>query len=62
MTVALKKELLEILACPKCKTEVRQEGDFLRCQNPECRLRYPIRNGIPIMLIDEAGTGESGQA
>jgi uncharacterized protein YbaR (Trm112 family) len=48
------KELLEILACPQCKTEVKLEGDWIICQNPQCGLRYPIRDGIPVMLIDEA--------
>jgi uncharacterized protein YbaR (Trm112 family) len=46
--------LLDILACPKCKTTVKLEGDRLICQKPDCGLRYPIRNGIPIMLIEEA--------
>ena len=48
------KELLEILACPKCKTEVKLEDDRIVCINPHCGLRYPIRDGIPVMLIDEA--------
>jgi len=48
------KELLEILACPKCKTEVKLEDDRIICANPQCGLRYPIRDGIPVMLIDEA--------
>lgn len=48
------KELLEILACPKCKAAVKLEGERLICQNPSCGLRYPIRDGIPVMLIDEA--------
>ena len=48
------KELLEILACPKCKTEVKLEDDRIICTNPQCGLRYPIRDGIPVMLIDEA--------
>ena len=48
------KELLEILACPKCKAEVRLEGERIICANPQCGLRYPIRDGIPVMLIDEA--------
>ena len=60
MTVALKKALLDILACPKCKQEVKQDGDFLQCQNPDCRLRYPVRNGIPIMLIEEAKVNSEG--
>lgn len=58
MTTELKKELLAILACPKCRTAVRQDGDAVQCQNPECRLRFPIRDGIPIMLIDEAKVAE----
>ncbi len=48
------KELLEILACPKCKAEVKLKGDRIICQNPQCGLRYPVRDGIPVMLIDEA--------
>lgn len=47
-------ELLSILACPACKTNVKLEGERLICQNPSCGLRYPIRDGIPVMLIDEA--------
>jgi uncharacterized protein len=46
------KELLEILACPACKAPVRQEGDRIVCT--KCGLRYPIRDDIPVMLIDEA--------
>ena len=48
------KELLEILACPQCKAEVKLEGERIICQNPLCGLRYPIRDGIPVMLIDQA--------
>ena len=48
------KELLEILACPKCKADVKVEGEKIVCTNPQCGLRYPIRDGIPVMLIDEA--------
>ena len=51
----IEKALLEILACPKCKTAVKLEDGWLVCQNAACGLRYPIRNGIPIMLVDEAG-------
>lgn len=47
-------ELLEVLACPKCKQKIRLEegGAALVCD--ACRLRYPIVDGIPVMLIDEA--------
>jgi len=48
------KELLEILACPKCKSPVKPEGEKLVCQNAQCGLKYPVRDGIPVMLIDEA--------
>jgi uncharacterized protein YbaR (Trm112 family) len=44
--------LLKILACPACKVSVRLEGQALICD--KCGRRYPIRDGIPIMLIDEA--------
>ncbi len=46
------KELLEILACPLCKTDVRLENDKIVCTN--CGRIYPIRDDIPIMLVDEA--------
>lgn len=46
------KELLDILACPLCKTDVKLEGDWITC--PKCGRRYPIKDDIPIMLIDEA--------
>jgi hypothetical protein len=45
-------QLLEILACPACKTAVRLEGERLVCV--QCGRRYPIRDGIPVMLIEEA--------
>jgi uncharacterized protein YbaR (Trm112 family) len=48
------KELLDILACPACKQDVRLEVDKIVCQNPKCGLRYPIKDDIPIMLIEEA--------
>lgn len=52
--MTLNQELLEILACPKCKGEIflNQGGDGLICK--ACRLVYPIRDDIPVMLIDEA--------
>lgn len=46
--------LLEMLVCPKCRTAVKEAGDRLVCQNATCGLRYPIRNGIPVMLIEQA--------
>ena len=44
--------LLEILACPLCKTAVTLDGDRLACR--QCGRRYPIREGIPVMLVEEA--------
>ena len=46
--------LLKVLVCPACKTKVLHQGDSLVCQNPDCGLRYPIRDDIPVMIIDEA--------
>ena len=50
----ISNDLLEILACPKCKGPVvpSENNDGLVCKN--CRLQYEIRDDIPIMLIDEA--------
>lgn len=52
------KELLDILACPKCKQPVeakkREGAEFLVCTAADCRLAYPVRDDIPVMLIDEA--------
>jgi uncharacterized protein YbaR (Trm112 family) len=52
--MAINKDLLEILACPKCKgpVELTAAGDGLTCGT--CRLLYPIKEDIPVMLIDEA--------
>ena len=46
------QQLLDILACPACKTAVKLEADRLVCV--QCGRRYPIRDGIPVMLIEEA--------
>lgn len=48
------KELLEVLACPKCKGDLVLEEDESGLICPACRLRYRIEDEIPIMLIDEA--------
>lgn len=56
------KELLEILACPEDKAPVRLEDDRIVCT--QCGRRYPIRDGIPVMLVDEAEppTADPGEA
>ena len=48
------RELLAILVCPKCRGELEHRERAAEFVCPACRLRYPIRDGIPIMLIDEA--------
>lgn len=52
--MSLSKELLEILACPKCKggLEYREEEVRLLCK--ACRLAYEVKDGIPVMLVEEA--------
>ncbi len=46
------KELLDILACPSCKADVELIKDRIVCK--KCGKRYPVRDGVPVMLIDEA--------
>ena len=50
----IKQELLDIIACPKCKgpVQLNEKENGLLCE--ECQLVYEIRDDIPIMLIDEA--------
>lgn len=52
--MAISKDLLEILACPKCKGDIRlnEAQDGLICD--KCKLLYHIKDDIPIMLVDEA--------
>ena len=52
--MAIDKELLDILACPACKTPVEMTGDQKALRCGQCRRRYPIRDDIPVMLLDEA--------
>ncbi len=52
--MAIDREVLDILVCPRCKGDVRltEKGAGLVCW--ACRVRYPIKDDIPVMLIDEA--------
>jgi uncharacterized protein YbaR (Trm112 family) len=52
--MGVSKEVLEILVCPKCRGDLRLTAaeDGLICEN--CRLLYEIREGIPVMLVEEA--------
>jgi uncharacterized protein YbaR (Trm112 family) len=53
--MAVDRELLDILACPNCRGDVeyREADDEIVCVGT-CRYRYPVRDDIPVMLIDEA--------
>lgn len=52
--MSINKELLDILACPKCKNDIRlsKDEEFIVCDT--CKLLYEIKEDIPIMLIDDA--------
>lgn len=52
----LDSELLEILACPACKSPLRVDdaASELICTNADCLLAYPVRDDIPVLLVDEA--------
>lgn len=52
------EELLEILACPKCKGGLRLTPEEVELRCEACRLCYRIDDGIPILLIDEASPYE----
>lgn len=57
--MSVSEELLALLVCPECHSPLREEGDELVCTG--CGLRYPVRDGIPVMLAEEARRpGESG--
>lgn len=50
----LPQDLLEILACPKCKSSLTYEQEHRRLVCATCQVYYPVRDGIPILLIEEA--------
>jgi len=50
----LSKELLDVLACPKCKGKLDYKEKEQRLICKKCKLAYRIEDGVPIMLIDEA--------
>ncbi|HDJ23070.1 MAG TPA: Trm112 family protein [Candidatus Aminicenantes bacterium] len=52
--MAINEKLLEILACPLCKTEVKLTADEQGLKCVKCFRVYPIKDDIPVMLIDEA--------
>lgn len=52
--MAISQELLEILACPACKAKVELQTDGTGLKCVQCHRLYPIRDDIPVMLVDEA--------
>ena len=56
MSTLIEPTLLEILACPNCHAPLREDVDAgeLVCTDAACGLAYPVRDHIPVLLIDEA--------
>lgn len=54
--------LLDILACPKCKSPLRPDASAseLVCTGKDCGLAYPVRDDIPVLLVDEARQPTAG--
>ena len=50
----LSRQLLDILVCPQCKGEIEPDEQHAELICKTCKLAYPVRNEIPVMLIDEA--------
>ena len=56
MTTLIEPSLLEILACPNCHSPLREDAEAgeLICTDTTCGLAYPVRDHIPVLLVDEA--------
>jgi uncharacterized protein YbaR (Trm112 family) len=59
--MSIEPELMDILACPRCHGSLspqpsEQAPTELVCTEASCGLRFPVRDGIPILLIDEASS------
>lgn len=52
--MTLSNELLELLVCPQCKKPIQYDPKNNRILCEACHLSYPVRDGIPVMLLDEA--------
>lgn len=52
--MTISPDLLAILVCPRCKGDLTHQPEIEALDCPSCRLRYPVREGIPVMLVDEA--------
>jgi len=51
---AVDDDLVALLVCPKCRAPLRAAAEELVCTGAQCALAYPVRDGIPVLLIDEA--------
>jgi len=58
---AIDAELLKIMECPVAHVPLVQVGDWLYSTDPQTRRKYPIRDGIPIMLIDESQVADQSE-
>ena len=56
--MAISKDLLDILVCPLCKATVRLKPDETGLKCVECKRVYPIRDDIPVMIVEEARVEE----
>jgi hypothetical protein len=54
----LDDELVALLACPRCKGPLERDGERLAC--PACRLVFPVRDRVPVLLLEEAQPAETG--
>jgi uncharacterized protein YbaR (Trm112 family) len=50
----IKPELMEILACPDCRSSLVERQETLICTNADCRRKYAIHQDIPVMLVEES--------
>jgi uncharacterized protein YbaR (Trm112 family) len=57
--MGIPEKLLDILACPICKTPVKFTADHLGLKCETCRRVYPVRDDIPVMLVEEAKIEEA---
>ena len=54
MAKEIPKKLLEVLACPKCKSSLQYKKEVQKLECKKCKLAFRVEDGIPIMLAEEA--------
>ncbi|MDX2469191.1 MAG: Trm112 family protein [SAR324 cluster bacterium] len=50
--MSIEQNILDLLCCPACKHELKQEAETLICE--PCKLSYPVTSGMPCLLVEEA--------